>query len=115
MLSSLVCLLAALAAPVPQPVPATARVVVTRAIEALGGEIALKNITALDIDSIGHEYYIDQSERPEGPFVVNYLSTSEQREWPAAARASSSSNAASSRPTGAGPARPRSSMPTALP
>jgi hypothetical protein len=80
MLSSLVCLLVALAAPVPQPVPSTARVVVTRAIEALGGEIALKNITALDIDSIGHEYYIDQSERPEGPFVVNYLSTSEQRD-----------------------------------
>jgi hypothetical protein len=53
---------------------------VTRAIDALGGETALKNITALDIQSIGHEYYIDQSERPEGPFVVNYLSTSEQRD-----------------------------------
>jgi hypothetical protein len=53
---------------------------VIRAIDAVGGETALKGITSLQMESIGHEYYIDQSERPEGPFVTAYLQTSEKRD-----------------------------------
>jgi hypothetical protein len=74
------CLLAALAAPVTPPAPDAAHDAVVRAIDALGGEAALKAIVALDIESIGHDYYIDQSERPEGPFVVGYVSTVEKRD-----------------------------------
>src|SRR5262249_54294080 len=76
----LVCLISAFAGSVPTSPPDAARDVVTRAIAAVGGEGALKNLVALDIESIGHEYYIDQSERPEGPFIVEYVSASEQRD-----------------------------------
>ncbi len=80
MRSVALCLLAALAAPVPPPAPDTAREAIARAVDALGGEAALKGIASLDIESIGHDYYIDQSERPEGPFIVSYASTSERRD-----------------------------------
>jgi hypothetical protein len=75
-----VCLLAVLAAS-PQPARSeTARAVVAGAMEAVGGEATLKAISTLQIEAIGHDYFIDQSERPEGPFVVRYLSTSEKRD-----------------------------------
>jgi len=80
MLSSLICLLAALAASVPQPDPGNARVLVSRAIDALGGEAALKSIGSLHIESIGHDYFIDQSDRPEGPYIVRYVQTTELRD-----------------------------------
>lgn len=57
-----------------------ARTVVTRAIDAVGGEGALQGIATLQIEAMGHDFFIDQSERPEGPFVVRYLSTSETRD-----------------------------------
>src|SRR3954463_7065631 len=80
MLKLLVCL-AALIAAGPQPSTVdTARGVVTRSIEALGGEAALKSISTLQIEAIGHEYFVDQSERPEGPFVTRYVQTSEKRD-----------------------------------
>jgi hypothetical protein len=80
MRSLVLCLLAALAAPVTRSAPDAARDAVARAVAALGGEAALKGIAALDIESIGHDYYLDQSERPEGPFIVNYASTTERRD-----------------------------------
>jgi hypothetical protein len=79
MLMSLVCLLLALplsAPPAPDPAPA----IVAAAIDAMGGEAALKSIASIDIESIGHDYFIDQSERPEGPFIVGYVSLSERRD-----------------------------------
>ena len=54
--------------------------VLVRAIAAMGGEAALRNLSALHLETIGHEYYIEQSERPEGPFIVNYLATIEDRD-----------------------------------
>jgi hypothetical protein len=81
MLSIAVCLAAGLiAAGPPHSISSPARTVVARAIDALGGEAALRKISTLEIESIGHDYYIEQSERPEGPFIVNYLSTSEKRD-----------------------------------
>ena len=79
MLTSFACLLLTLAVSVPEA-PDSARAVVARAIGALGGEAALKSIAALDIESAGHDYYIDQSERPEGPFILSYVSVSEHRD-----------------------------------
>jgi hypothetical protein len=80
MVAALVCLLAGFAAGSPHAPSETARAVVNRAIDALGGAAALKNITSLEIESIGHTYFIEQSERPEGPFIVSYVSTSETRD-----------------------------------
>lgn len=75
------CLVAVLAAAAPQAsTPDPAHTAVARAIDALGGKAALESIASLDIESIGHEYFIDQSERPEGPFIVAYVSTSEKRD-----------------------------------
>jgi len=81
MIPALVCLVAGLAAVTSgNSNAAEARAIVARAMEALGGEAALKSIASLHIESIGHEYYIDQSERPEGPFIVTYVSTTELRD-----------------------------------
>ena len=75
-----VCLIALLLA-VPQAARSESpRGLVTRAIDALGGEAALKGITSLQIEAIGHEYFIDQSERPEGPHILRYLQTFEKRD-----------------------------------
>ncbi len=63
-----------------QKSPETARAIVARAIDALGGEAALKGLTSLQIDAVGHDYFIDQSERPEGPFITRYVQTSEKRD-----------------------------------
>jgi hypothetical protein len=66
-----VCLLGVLLAAAPQSACVnSARALVVRAIDAVGGEAALKGITSLQIEPIGHEYYIDQSERPEDRFVT---------------------------------------------
>ncbi|HTM24122.1 MAG TPA: hypothetical protein VL225_02960 [Vicinamibacterales bacterium] len=74
------CALAVLAAAPQTSIPDSARAIATRAIDAVGGEAALHGIASLEIESIGHDYFIDQSERPEGPFIVTYLSTSEKRD-----------------------------------
>jgi len=80
MVSALVCLFSAFLVAEPQQPTDSARTVVARAIDALGGERALTSIAALHIDTIGHDYLIDQSERPEGPAIVRYLQTSEARD-----------------------------------
>src|SRR3954465_11809798 len=77
MIPILLCLATALTVAVPQSTTG-ARAIVTRAIDALGGEPALRAIKTLQIESIGHDYFIDQSERPEGPFVTRYVQTSEK-------------------------------------
>jgi len=80
MLKLLVCLAAAIAAAPQAPRTDSARAVVMRAVDALGGEAALRNISTLQIDAVGHDYFIDQSERPEGPWVTRYVQTSEKRD-----------------------------------
>src|ERR1044072_3298931 len=80
MIRALVCLAAVSFVFFSQAAPARAGAVVGRPIDALGGETALKSIAALQLDAIGHEYFIDQSERPEGPFVIRYLQTTEKRD-----------------------------------
>jgi hypothetical protein len=111
MLKVSVCLLAALAA-VPQSSGSDAAArIVSRAIDAIGGQAALTGIKTLQIDAIGHEYYIEQSERPEGPFIVGYLSTSEKRDVEHA-QSRIELQRRSSPPAGSAPERSRSSTPT---
>jgi hypothetical protein len=77
----IVCLgLLAAASPTPPSATAPARATIDRAIEAMGGKAALDAVARLQIETIGHEFFIDQSEQPEGPFIVRYLQTSEMRD-----------------------------------
>jgi hypothetical protein len=81
MIRAFVCLAAALTAvPCAASPVEDARAIVNRSIAALGGEAALRNIRTLHLETIGHDFYIEQSERPEGPFIVGYTSTSEDRD-----------------------------------
>ncbi len=57
-----------------------ARQLLTRAVAAMGGEAALRSLSAIHLQTLGHEFYIEQSERPEGPFIVEYHSTVEDRD-----------------------------------
>jgi hypothetical protein len=75
-----VCLAGVLFLSASQSSATGARAIVLRAVEALGGEAALKSVTSLQIDAMGHDYFIDQSERPEGPFIVRYTQSSEKRD-----------------------------------
>src|SRR4029079_6226951 len=75
-----VCPVAAIAAAPQGPRTDSARAVVTRAVDALGGEGALRNISTTQIESVCHDYFSDQSERPEGPWVTRYVQTSEKRD-----------------------------------
>ena len=47
-----------------------ARAVVNRSVAAMGGEAALHRISTMRLQTLGHEFFIEQSERPEGPFIV---------------------------------------------
>jgi hypothetical protein len=80
MLQLFVCLAASLLLASQPARPDTARAVVSRSIEALGGERALRSLSTLQIEAIGHDYFIEQSERPEGPFITRYVQTSEKRD-----------------------------------
>jgi hypothetical protein len=62
------------------PRDATAAAVVAQAIDAMGGEAALRAIRTLQIDAMGHAYALEQSERPEGPYLVSYHQVSEIRD-----------------------------------
>ncbi len=63
-----------------QPAPVTARALLERSIAAMGGD-ALKNLKSLEIDVRGHAYAIEQSERPEGPFILIYQQGKEWRDY----------------------------------
>ncbi len=60
--------------------PASAKAMVQAAIDAMGGETALRAIKSVQMDGIGHENMLEQSERPAGPWLVNYMEISELRD-----------------------------------
>src|SRR5512133_2672055 len=71
----------ALSSFVPTPDPASeARALLERSIQAMGGD-ALKRITSVQLETRGHAYAIEQSERPEGPFIVIYTQSKELRDY----------------------------------
>lgn len=59
---------------------ARAQELVRAAIDAMGGEAKLSALKNLKFEGIGHNYWVEQSERPEGPFIVGYVQTSELRD-----------------------------------
>lgn len=52
--------------------PLTARAVVERGIAAMGGEERLRAVHAVELRGIGHRNALEQSERPEGPWLQQY-------------------------------------------
>ena len=57
-----------------------ARQLLNRSVAAMGGEGALHGLATAHLQTVGHEFYIEQSERPEGPFIVEYHTTVEDRD-----------------------------------
>ncbi|HET9369999.1 MAG TPA: hypothetical protein VFO19_07115 [Vicinamibacterales bacterium] len=51
-----------------------------RAIEAMGGRERLASLKTLKIDAIGHNFALEQSERPEGPWLATYTQRVEERD-----------------------------------
>jgi hypothetical protein len=57
-----------------------ARALVADAARAMGGEERLRVLHALEIKGIGHRYMLEQSERPEGPWLMDYFQVVEKRD-----------------------------------
>lgn len=54
---------------------------ILKSIAAMGGEERLRAISTLRVQGIGHSYFLEQSERPEGPWFVNYEQVSQLRDY----------------------------------
>lgn len=50
----------------------TAEARVRAALEAMGGEAKLRSISTLSLEGTGYRYALEQSERPEGPWILEY-------------------------------------------
>jgi len=57
-----------------------ARTRVRAAVAAMGGEARLRALQAVRIRGIGHRNMLEQSERPEGPWLVSYQQVDELRD-----------------------------------
>lgn len=73
-------LLAFLAVSVPLSAQSPARALVQKAIDAQGGEAALRAVRSVQVEGMGHSYALEQSERPEGPYLVSYEQQAEIRD-----------------------------------
>jgi hypothetical protein len=60
---------------------ADAQELVKAAIRAMGGESQLRSIDAVSLKGIGHRYMLEQSERPEGPWLLDYFQIAETRDY----------------------------------
>lgn len=55
-----------------QQAEAPARHIVEEALAALGGQRLWEELPAVRFETVGHEFGLEQSERPEGPWLVKY-------------------------------------------
>jgi len=69
----------------PEPVRATedadARELVGAALRAMGGQEKFEAIHSAAFKGIGLPYMLEQSERPEGPWLLDYFEISELRDF----------------------------------
>ncbi len=49
-----------------------AREYLTEAVKQMGGEAALRALKTVRLEGMGHREMVEQSERPEGPYIVEY-------------------------------------------
>lgn len=57
-----------------------ARELVGAALAAMGGAEKLRRLSSLTIEGVGHVFALEQSERPAGPWLVNYEQSREIRD-----------------------------------
>lgn len=57
-----------------------ARSLVSASLEAMGGEAKIRALRSIKFEGVGHIFSVEQSERPEGPWIVNYLQLAETRD-----------------------------------
>lgn len=60
---------------------APARALVLKMIDGMGGAERLKGIRSIRTKSVGYYHHMEQSERPEGPWIVNYTQVNELRDF----------------------------------
>lgn len=60
----------------------SAEEILTRSIAAMGGKAKLQSIQTISYNVKGHEYMLEQSERPEGPYYVSYFSGAVSKNLP---------------------------------
>ena len=70
------CLALALSAALQTPDPAAHRLVET-AVQRMGGETALRGLATLRLETVGYRNLLEQSERPEGPWIPQIEKTTE--------------------------------------
>ena len=54
---------------------------IRQAMDALGGEDKLREVRALEINGVGVTNELEQSERPEGPWLPNFFENTEVRDF----------------------------------
>ena len=52
----------------------------SEAVQQMGGEIALRSLKTVRIEAVGHRNMLEESERPEGPYIVEYDRITELRD-----------------------------------
>jgi hypothetical protein len=65
----------------PQSQNEAGRHLVQLGMKAMGGEELVRNLGTIEIKGIGHRYALEQSERPEGPWIVSYMQLTEVRDF----------------------------------
>lgn len=50
------------------------------ALEAMGGEARWRDLASIRVEGVGHEHALEQSERPEGPWITTYRQFTEIRD-----------------------------------
>ena len=63
-----------------QPIQSSAANLIRSALAAMGGEEKIRALKTLHITMMGHRNLLEQSERPEGPYIVEYLDIDEWRD-----------------------------------
>jgi len=63
------------------PQAADARALLRPAVDAMGGEQRLAGLQSLTLDVVGHNLALEQSERPEGPWLTIYHQRLEVRDY----------------------------------
>lgn len=59
----------------------TAKSFVERAVEQMGGAVRLQGIKTARVEYWGHRFLLEESERPDGPWIVTYEKQTELRDY----------------------------------
>jgi hypothetical protein len=63
-----------------QPARSSAADLLHSALTAMGGEQKIRDLKTIHFTALGHRNYLEQSERPEGPYIIEYAQIDEWRD-----------------------------------